>query len=149
MPGTARWRGLNNPFDVIAALKASASYLGDLRNRFGNLGLAAAAYNAGPQRVPGLAFGAQRSAEGNAPLCPNYHRPFGRGVVGRDSSRKFRTSPTSALQGCGADQQQYENNDQYRSKYFHFLGRPNPRMRIRRPRFRVLPVCITGRWLRV
>ena len=51
MPGTAEWRGLNNPFDVIAALKASASYLGDLRNRFGNLGLAAAAYNAGPQRV--------------------------------------------------------------------------------------------------
>ena len=51
MPGTAEWRGLNNPFDVIAALKASASYLVDLRNRFGNLGLAAAAYNAGPQRV--------------------------------------------------------------------------------------------------
>jgi hypothetical protein len=36
---------------VIAALKASASYLRDLRDRFGNLGLAAAAYNAGPQRV--------------------------------------------------------------------------------------------------
>jgi len=51
MPRTADWRGLSNPFDVIAALKASASYLNDLRNRFGNLGLAAAAYNAGPQRV--------------------------------------------------------------------------------------------------
>ena len=51
MPRTADWRGLSNPFDVIAALKASASYLRDLRNRFGNLGLAAAAYNAGPQRV--------------------------------------------------------------------------------------------------
>ena len=51
MPRTADWRGLTNPFDVIAALKASASYLRDLRNRFGNLGLAAAAYNAGPQRV--------------------------------------------------------------------------------------------------
>jgi SPOR domain/Transglycosylase SLT domain len=36
---------------VAAALNASASYLRDLRNRFGNLGLAAAAYNAGPQRV--------------------------------------------------------------------------------------------------
>jgi hypothetical protein len=56
MPGTAEWRGLNNPFDVIAALKASASYLGDLRNRFGNLGLAAAAYNAGPQRVQDWLF---------------------------------------------------------------------------------------------
>jgi hypothetical protein len=51
MPRTADWRGLSNPFDVSAALKASASYLRDLRNRFGNLGLAAAAYNAGPQRV--------------------------------------------------------------------------------------------------
>jgi hypothetical protein len=51
MPRTADWRGLSNPFDVIAALKTSASYLNDLRNRFGNLGLAAAAYNAGPQRV--------------------------------------------------------------------------------------------------
>jgi hypothetical protein len=51
MPRTADWRGLSNPFDVNAALKASASYLRDLRTRFGNLGLAAAAYNAGPQRV--------------------------------------------------------------------------------------------------
>jgi len=51
MPRTADWRGLSNPFDVISALKASGSYLRDLRNRFGNLGLAAAAYNAGPQRV--------------------------------------------------------------------------------------------------
>jgi hypothetical protein len=51
MPRTADWRGLHNPFDVSAALKASASYLRDLRTRFGNLGLAAAAYNAGPQRV--------------------------------------------------------------------------------------------------
>ena len=51
MPTTADWRGLSNPFDVSAALKASASYLRDLQTRFGNLGLAAAAYNAGPQRV--------------------------------------------------------------------------------------------------
>jgi hypothetical protein len=51
MPQTADWRGLSNPFDASAALKASASYLRDLRTRFGNLGLAAAAYNAGPQRV--------------------------------------------------------------------------------------------------
>ena len=51
MPRTADWRRLGNPFDVSAALKASASYLRDLRGRFGNLGLAAAAYNGGPQRV--------------------------------------------------------------------------------------------------
>jgi Transglycosylase SLT domain/SPOR domain len=51
MPRTAEWRGLSNPFDVRAALEASASYLRDLRTRFGSLGLAAVAYNAGPQRV--------------------------------------------------------------------------------------------------
>jgi hypothetical protein len=49
MPRTADWRGLADPFDPIGALRHSASYLRDLRNRFGNLGLAA--YNAGPGRV--------------------------------------------------------------------------------------------------
>jgi soluble lytic murein transglycosylase-like protein len=47
MPGTAKIRGLANSFDVIEALAASAVYLSDLRDRFGNFGLAAAAYNAG------------------------------------------------------------------------------------------------------
>lgn len=47
MPGTARERGLTNGFHVIDALDTSASYLSELRVRFGNLGLAAAAYNAG------------------------------------------------------------------------------------------------------
>jgi len=51
MPATAASRGLGNPFDVLRALHESASYLRELRNTFGNLGLAAAAYNAGPWRV--------------------------------------------------------------------------------------------------
>jgi len=51
MPGTADYRGLLDPFDPIEALKNSASYLRDLKREFGNLGLAAAAYNAGPGRV--------------------------------------------------------------------------------------------------
>ncbi len=51
MPSTADYRGLIDPFDPIEALKNSASYLHDLKTRFGNLGLAAAAYNAGPGRV--------------------------------------------------------------------------------------------------
>jgi hypothetical protein len=51
MPQTANFRGLADPFDPIDALKNSASYLRDLRAQFGNLGLAAAAYNAGPGRV--------------------------------------------------------------------------------------------------
>jgi soluble lytic murein transglycosylase-like protein len=51
MPGTAEERGLLDPFDPFTALPASASLLADLSARFGNLGLAAAAYNAGAQRV--------------------------------------------------------------------------------------------------
>jgi hypothetical protein len=51
MPGTAHWHGLRNPFNPIEALRHSAGYLRELRERFGNLGLAAAAYNAGPGRV--------------------------------------------------------------------------------------------------
>ena len=51
MPGTAAERGLPDPFDPIQAIPASASYLRDLNAQFGNLGLAAAAYNAGVARV--------------------------------------------------------------------------------------------------
>jgi hypothetical protein len=51
MPATASWRGLANPFDPIEAITQSAKLLRDLRREFGNLGLAAAAYNAGPGRV--------------------------------------------------------------------------------------------------
>ncbi|WP_183807291.1 lytic transglycosylase domain-containing protein [Mycoplana azooxidifex] len=47
MPGTARLRGLDNSFHALHALDKSAEYLADLRDRYGNLGLAAAAYNAG------------------------------------------------------------------------------------------------------
>jgi hypothetical protein len=51
MPGTARLRGLADPFDIYQAIPASAKYLGELAIGFGNLGLAAAAYNAGEARV--------------------------------------------------------------------------------------------------
>jgi hypothetical protein len=51
MPDTAKARGVFDPFDPSAALPKSAEFLRDLRARFGNLGLAAAAYNAGPKRV--------------------------------------------------------------------------------------------------
>ena len=51
MPGTARERGLADPFDPEQAIPAAASFVRELSGRFGNLGLAAAAYNGGPTRV--------------------------------------------------------------------------------------------------
>jgi len=51
MPKTAAWVGLANPFDVVEAITRSGELLQNLKKQFGNLGLAAAAYNAGPKRV--------------------------------------------------------------------------------------------------
>lgn len=51
MPGTAAERGLTDPFDPEQAIMKAAEFLAELKATFGNLGLAAAAYNGGPARV--------------------------------------------------------------------------------------------------
>jgi len=51
MPETSADMGLDNPFDPLQAIPASARLLRNLFQQFGNLGLAAAAYNAGPKRI--------------------------------------------------------------------------------------------------
>jgi len=61
MPGTASERGLLDPFNPVQALPKSAEFLAELREQFGNLGLAAAAYNAGPRRV-------REWLDGNGPM---------------------------------------------------------------------------------
>jgi hypothetical protein len=75
MPATARERGLADPFDPLVALRESARFLRDLRAQFGNLGLAAAAYNAGPGRVQAWLGG--RSA------LPGETRHYVRVITGR------------------------------------------------------------------
>jgi hypothetical protein len=47
---TGAWRVLD-PFDPVQALPRAAELLSGLRGRFGNLGLAAAAYQLGPERL--------------------------------------------------------------------------------------------------
>jgi Transglycosylase SLT domain len=42
---------LRNPFDPVEALPKSAKFLRERADQFGNIGLTAAAYNAGPGRV--------------------------------------------------------------------------------------------------
>jgi hypothetical protein len=51
MPGTSAELGLADPRDPQDAIRHAARFLADLKRRFGNLGLAAAAYNAGAGRV--------------------------------------------------------------------------------------------------
>ncbi len=51
MPLTAFERGLVDPFDPEQAIPEAARLLAEHRQQFGNLGLAAAAYNAGPTRL--------------------------------------------------------------------------------------------------
>ncbi len=51
MPETASDHGLVNPFEPVHALFSAGKLLRKLKDQYGNLGIAAAAYNAGPQRV--------------------------------------------------------------------------------------------------
>ncbi len=51
MPATAADMGLQDAFDPVASLMKSAQFLKLLNDKFGNVGLAAAAYNGGPGRL--------------------------------------------------------------------------------------------------
>ncbi len=79
MPGTAEERNLLNPFDPLQALPKSAEFLRELRKEFGNLGLAAAAYNAGPRRV-------REWLAGSGPL-PSETRAYVRAITGASAEQ--------------------------------------------------------------
>jgi hypothetical protein len=89
MPKTAAVRGLQNPFDPIQAITKSAELLRDLRGRFGNLGLAAAAYNAGPKRVQDWLAG-RRS-------LPQETQAYIRIVTGRTADEWRAAKPAALL----------------------------------------------------
>jgi hypothetical protein len=99
MPGTAAERRLLDPFDPVQALPKSAEFLKELREQFGNLGLAAAAYNAGPGRVRGWLAGT-----GN---MPQETRSYVAAITGRTvddwaAARAQRTAPEPRrAPGCG------------------------------------------------
>lgn len=87
MPGTAAERGLSDPFSTPDALLESAAYLNELRLAFGNLGLAAAAYNAGPGRL-------SRWLAGNADL-PQETLDYVVAITGHDvSAWRAPTAPS-------------------------------------------------------
>jgi soluble lytic murein transglycosylase-like protein len=74
MPGTARWRGLADPFEPQQALHESARWLGELRAQFGNLGLAAGRLQCRTQASSGMAWGSWKSTQRNARLCSHHYR---------------------------------------------------------------------------
>lgn len=93
MPETAKLRGLADPFEPISAVKASAAFLSDLRDQFGNLGLAAAAYNAGEKRV-----GDWQQGKGSMPLETQDYVQF---ITGRDVSDWKEPNASFAIPAIG------------------------------------------------
>jgi hypothetical protein len=89
MPSTAAEVGLDDPFDPFKALPASAKYLRQLRNEFGNLGLAAAAYNAGSGRV-------QKWLSGRATL-PRETKTYVRRITGTSAENWVEEAKTVSL----------------------------------------------------
>lgn len=90
MPYTARAWDLDDPFEPKAALPASASLLRWLADRFeGHWGLAAMAYNAGPDRVSGYLGGG---------FLPDETRNYVYAITGRSAEHwRFRHERTLEL----------------------------------------------------
>jgi soluble lytic murein transglycosylase-like protein len=84
MPAVAAEQGLHNPFDPVQALKASAKFVANLVERFGNLGLAAAAYNAGSKRVTDWLHGRGK--------LPVETRNYVRSITGRPAENWIRVA---------------------------------------------------------
>lgn len=89
MPGTASERGVDDPFDPVQALPKAADFLSDLRTEFGNLGLAAAAYNAGPARVRGWLNGTR--------TMPAETRNYVWAITGRSVDEWAKAGPVDLL----------------------------------------------------
>src|SRR5215212_5432828 len=92
MPATAHWRGLADPFEPTQALLESARWLRELQQEFGNLGLAAAAYNAGPRRVKDWIAGRGK--------LPNETRAYVRIITGRTADEWRSTQPETQMAGA-------------------------------------------------
>jgi hypothetical protein len=101
MPVTAAERGLANPFDPEQAIVGAAEFLADLGLRLGNIGLAVAAYNAGPNRVQDWLAGTSR--------LPSETQAYVQAVTGRsvqdwanEHVGTMRAEPATSGQSCVA-----------------------------------------------
>ena len=89
MPRTAAEMGLEDPNDPRQALPASARFLRKLHDQFGNLGLAAAAYNAGSGRI-------QNWLARRGPL-PDETKKYVRTITGTPAETWTAEAKTAAL----------------------------------------------------
>ena len=96
MPQTAAERGLADPTDPEQAIGKAARFLAELTARYGNLGLAAAAYNAGQGRVA-------KWLQGQAEL-PTETRLYVAAVTGREAEawRRHTAGASASLEPCVA-----------------------------------------------
>ena len=92
MPRVARAYGLENPFDPLHSLSVSARFLRELLGQFGNIGLAAAAYNAGPRRVQD--WMARRGK------LPEETRNYVRNITGLPAERWARVNAGPKVRAC-------------------------------------------------
>ena len=95
MPRTAAERGLLDPFDPVQALPKSAEFLRELRGQFGNLGLAAAAYNAGPARVRGWLAGSR-----SLPLETRRYVQAITGISADEWAKRGNREPEKTIPSC-------------------------------------------------
>lgn len=101
MPGTAAQLGVN-PYDPTENLRGGARYLRAQLDRFGQVHLALAAYNAGPGRIKGGVVPRIRETQGYvSSILDNWSRLRGYGSVTREpgivQSVKGRTVAVSAF----------------------------------------------------
>jgi hypothetical protein len=88
IPDTARMRGLDDPFNPAEALSVSAAYLAELSRDYGNIGLAAVAYNGGEGLVA-------RFIAGKSGL-PDETRGYVQSITGH-SAEAWRDAPPESV----------------------------------------------------
>jgi hypothetical protein len=114
MPGTASERGLADPFDPEQAIPEAGRLLQDHLRRFGNLGLAAAAYNGGPTRVANW-------LEGRGELFAET-RAYVAAITGESVENWSERAKTKAEEGAG------RGPDQPCLTVVALLRRPGPQL---------------------
>ncbi|MBB5712365.1 lytic transglycosylase domain-containing protein [Sphingomonas xinjiangensis] len=99
MPGTAAGLGVNR-YDVVQNLRGGAKYLRQQLDRFGQVHLALAAYNAGPGRVKGAVPRIPETQAYVANILSNWSRLSHQAPTPRIQQVSVRTTPKQRATGA-------------------------------------------------